>query len=163
MAKIKLVRIDSRLIHGQVITKWIPITAAKQVIIIDDDLSQDEFMGDIYASAAPRGGSCRVISVADAVKSWQQNQFGEGNTMILFQNIENCYKAFKEGLPFKNLQLGEIPMKKGRVTVFKAISFNKEEALKLKEVMDSGVEIILQPVPELSKVEFKKTLKKFDL
>lgn len=55
MAKIKLVRIDSRLIHGQVITKWIPITAAKQVIIIDDDLSQDEFMGDIYASAAPRG------------------------------------------------------------------------------------------------------------
>ena len=54
-------------------------------------------------------------------------------------------------------------MKKGRVTVFKAISFNKEEALKLKEVMDSGVEIILQPVPELSKVEFKKTLKKFDL
>lgn len=163
MANIKLVRIDSRLIHGQVITKWIPITAAKQVIIIDDALSNDPFMGEIYASAAPSGVTCSIINVDEAMRQWQDNQFGEGNVMILFQDIDNCYNAYKKGFPFPQLQLGEIPKTPNRINVFKAISFNKDEALKLKEIADSGVEVILQPVPELSKTELAKVLKNFNL
>ena len=49
MAKISLVRLDSRLIHGQVITKWVKIAKANRIIIIDDELSKDDFMVMIYA------------------------------------------------------------------------------------------------------------------
>ena len=48
MAKITLVRVDHRLIHGQVITKWVKIAQAQKIIIVDDFLGQDEFMADIY-------------------------------------------------------------------------------------------------------------------
>ena len=44
MANISLIRIDSRLIHGQVITKWVKIAKANRIIIIDDELAQDDFM-----------------------------------------------------------------------------------------------------------------------
>ena len=44
MAKISLVRLDSRLIHGQVITKWVKIAKANRIIIIDDELSKDDFI-----------------------------------------------------------------------------------------------------------------------
>lgn len=163
MGIIKLVRIDSRLIHGQVITKWIPITGSKTVIIIDDELYKDDFMGQIYASAAPKGVKCFILSVDEAVKSFQEDRLGEGNIMILFQDIENCYQAYKKGFSFKHLQLGEIPKNGERINVFKAISFNLSEAVKLKEISDAGIDVVLQPVPELSKTKLEKVLKQFKL
>jgi len=163
LGNIKLVRIDSRLIHGQVITKWIPITGSKTVIIIDDELYKDDFMGQIYASAAPKGVKCSILSVNEAIKRLQEDRLSEGNTMILFQDIENCYQAFKKGFTFNDLQLGELPKKGERINVFKAISFDLSEALKLKEISDSGVDVVLQPVPELSKTKLEKVLKQFKL
>ena len=40
MAKISLIRADFRLIHGQVITKWLKQSNANRIIIIDDALSK---------------------------------------------------------------------------------------------------------------------------
>lgn len=36
-------RIDYRLIHGQVITKWLKRSDANKIIVIDDPLSRDPF------------------------------------------------------------------------------------------------------------------------
>lgn len=48
MGQIKLVRIDFRLIHGQVITKWFAQALADRIVIVDDHLAQDDFMKEIY-------------------------------------------------------------------------------------------------------------------
>lgn len=48
MEGIKLVRIDFRLIHGQVITKWSNKISATRIVVVNDALSKDEFMADIY-------------------------------------------------------------------------------------------------------------------
>ena len=55
MAEISLFRIDFRLIHGQVIVKWLKQTPTDRIVIIDDQLAKDDFMADIYRMSAPRG------------------------------------------------------------------------------------------------------------
>ena len=55
MAKIGIVRVDDRLIHGQVVTTWINHTQSNRIIIVDDELVKNEFLAGIYAMAAPRG------------------------------------------------------------------------------------------------------------
>lgn len=52
-AEIVHARIDYRLIHGQVITKWLKQCGANRIIIIDDGLSKDTFLGQVYKMAAP--------------------------------------------------------------------------------------------------------------
>ena len=47
MANVKIARVDFRLIHGQVITKWIKYYPVDKIIIIDDVLAADEFMKEI--------------------------------------------------------------------------------------------------------------------
>ena len=44
MAKIELARVDFRLIHGQIITRWRKVIAINKIIVIDDILAADEFM-----------------------------------------------------------------------------------------------------------------------
>lgn len=48
MAEIKLVRVDYRLIHGQVVARWLKVCPVRRIVLVDDVLGSDEFMSDIY-------------------------------------------------------------------------------------------------------------------
>ncbi len=54
MKNIRLIRVDDRLIHGQVVTSWITQTGSKKIMIIDDELYENEFLKDVFAAAADR-------------------------------------------------------------------------------------------------------------
>ena len=69
MAEIQVIRADFRLIHGQVITKWIRQTPANKILIIDDVLAKDSFMSSIYVMAAPPGIEVMIDTVDDAGQS----------------------------------------------------------------------------------------------
>lgn len=45
MGKIKLVRIDYRMVHGQIVAKWIKFRPVDRLILADDDLVDDPVMG----------------------------------------------------------------------------------------------------------------------
>jgi D-glucosaminate-specific PTS system IIB component len=66
MANIKLTRVDFRLIHGQVITKWCNQVSANRIVIIDDALYNDSFMRSIYEMAAPPNIAVEVYTVEKA-------------------------------------------------------------------------------------------------
>ena len=53
MQNLVLTRIDDRLIHGQVMTAWIKNRKANQVVIVDDDVANDEYMIDVLEMAIP--------------------------------------------------------------------------------------------------------------
>ena len=47
MAKVALIRVDYRLIHGQVVAKWLKDTQSTKIIIVNDVLAKDRTMGNI--------------------------------------------------------------------------------------------------------------------
>ena len=160
MSDIALIRIDSRLIHGQVITKWVKIAKANRIIIIDDELAQDDFMASIYTASAPKGISVEIISVSDALAAWNKDQMGNGDLLILFKNTEACYRMFEGGLPIKRLQIGGLPSDPGRKTILRAVSMDQADFEKLKEISDSGTEVYIHIIPEEPRMDFGKIEKK---
>lgn len=66
MAEVQIARIDYRLIHGQVVTKWMKAYPAKRIVIVDSELAQDDFMADIYMMAAPAGTKVDVVETERA-------------------------------------------------------------------------------------------------
>ncbi|MBE6119745.1 MULTISPECIES: PTS sugar transporter subunit IIB [Bacillota] len=165
MADIRLVRVDFRLIHGQVITKWFGTTRANQIIIIDDELSKDPFMASIYEMSAPPGAKVTVFSVEKAVEEWNKNQLGDGKLLVLFKNVNQIYSAWELGFPFKEIQIGGLGSAPGRKVVFGPITLNDEDAKKLKQMNDNNVRVYLHQVPEEGSAELIDVLKKnnFDI
>ena len=163
MPNITLVRVDHRLIHGQVITKWLKIADAKKIIIIDDYLAEESFMVDIYKMAAPPGVEVKILNVADAAKQFESNEFANKNIFILFKNIDMAYKAYKAGVKYTDLQLGGIPNEAGKKMIFTAISLGQEEIRQLNEMNEDGVNIELHIVPEEPAMSFEAAVKKYNL
>lgn len=78
MAEIKLFRIDSRLIHGQIITKWLKVTQADKIVVVDETLAADDFMKEIYVAAVPKGISVDIYDTDGAMEEWERNRSGKG-------------------------------------------------------------------------------------
>ena len=77
MKELVLIRIDDRLIHGQVVTSWVGHTGATEVLIIDDPISKDNFLQRLLKAAAPEGIKVQVLNTEDAISYLLEEQKGE--------------------------------------------------------------------------------------
>ena len=163
MADIQLVRVDFRLIHGQIVTKWFGATRSNEILVVDDELSQDEFMASIYEMSAPKGAKVRVLSVADAIRDWQDNRLGDGKLLVLFKNVPQLYAAWKGGFPLPEVQIGGLGSAPGRTVVFGPITLDEEDAVNLREINASGIRVYMHQVPEDPFAELEPVLAKAGL
>ena len=68
MRNVILARVDDRLIHGEVVTAWIPTKRATRIIIIDDEVAADQFNVRVVKALAPEGTKCFVYTVDKAAE-----------------------------------------------------------------------------------------------
>ena len=160
MADIQVIRADFRLIHGQVITKWIRQTPANKILIIDDVLAKDSFMSSIYVMAAPPGIEVMIDTVDDAVAKWNSGAYGAAKLFVLIKDVPTISRLYKAGFPVKELQIGGLGAGPGRKVVFGPITLDAEDMKKLTEMHESGVHVYLHQVPDDPSMEFAKTLEK---
>lgn len=160
MANIKLIRIDFRLIHGQIVNKWIKITRSNKIVVIDDTLEANEFMRSVYIMAAPPGVDVVIYNHEQALASWKENQFGDGDVLVLFKSVPDAYKSFKGGFDYKELQIGGLGAQPGRKIVFGPITLDQSDADQLKELKSSGVRVYFHQVPDDPSAEFDKVMDK---
>lgn len=158
--EITFARVDYRLIHGQVITKWSRVAQANTIIIVDDVMYEDKEMASIYRSAAPVGVEV-IIAPSDVIAYAQKNDtLPSGNVMLLFRDIEGVMQAYNEGLELDDLQLGGIPNDGTRQMVFTAVSLSDRDVELLDEIDKTGTDIDLQVVPEEAGISYAEARRK---
>ncbi len=154
MAKIALIRVDYRLIHGQVVAKWLKEKQATKIIIVNDVLVKDRTMGNIYRMATPAGVRCAIVSTGHFVDSWKSTRLGDGTAMVLFKDIETVYNTYKQGADLEELQIGGLGAGPGRKAVYQNMTLNKQDYDFLQELSDN-MDIYFQATPEDSKKSYK--------
>ena len=157
---IKLVRVDFRLIHGQVITKWSNTISAKEIVVVNDQLSKDEYMAEIYIMAAPPGMKVHVLSINDFVAKAKEGAYASGNILVLFKNIKDSKDVVELGVPFKQVQIGGLGSGNGRTSVVKGISIDMKDVENLTFIQNSGAEVSFQVTPEEQILSLEKASKK---
>lgn len=162
VAEIVHARIDYRLIHGQVITKWLKQCGANRIIIIDDGLSKDTFLGQVYKMAAPTGIQVDIVSVKQAANLWASNKTVKGQIFILFKSVEMAKEAIDAGLNLSELQIGGLENTASRKVVHVGISMDKDDGEKLKSIQNKGTRVYFQTIPGEEIEELDEILRKVD-
>lgn len=166
MASVALARIDSRLIHGQVVAKWLKSINAGQIVVVDDTLANDPFMSSIYSMAVPQGCKVRICTIEQAVAEWQENQLGySSETMImLFKDVRTALAAWQQGLTaFTQLQVGGLGGGPARKVVYKNITLDKKDCDDLVLLSNGGVQVIFQTVPEDTPGKLENIIKSMNM
>ena len=162
MGQIVLARVDDRLIHGQVMTKWSKGMNTNALFVVDDATAKDPFMKDIYTmSTSNTGMTIKVLSIDEAVDYWNKSNFEDYKARLLFKSIAGAKEAIDKGLPVKRLNLGGIAKTKDSKFVIPNIAVRHEDMDTLKEVESKGIEVFFQVVPDTKSVSLKDAIKSF--
>ena len=111
MAEIKLVRVDYRLIHGQVVARWLKVCPVRRIVLVDDVLGSDEFMSDIYKMAVPKGTDVDIVTI-DKAKEVLDNT--DDTVFLISKDIETCLKLVEKGVELPAINVGAVPNEEGR-------------------------------------------------
>lgn len=163
MDQLKLTRIDFRLIHGQVMTRWVKEYAIEAIIVVDDKSSKSPILKKILLGAAPRGVKVEVESVESASKRWNEGNLPKCNWMLLFKDPSTAAKAYEKGMKFSRLQVGGIEGAGDKVNICRNITMSIDDVQQLQPVYQAGVDVFCQPIPEDGEYPFASAMEKFHL
>ena len=157
---IALTRVDFRLIHGQVITRWLTQCQINEIVTIDTTLSKDAFMQDVFKMAAPKGVKIKILDIPTAVQQQQEGAFDKNRGMVLFKNVQELQAACTAGLKLEEVQIGGLGGGPGRKPVNNAITLDRTDADLLLDLQKDGINIYFQTTPDYPSETLDKAVAK---
>lgn len=146
---INLIRIDDRLIHGQIVHVWIEFARANYLVVADDAVVKDSMQQMLLRLAAPKTVKLEMLSLEDAVAFSKEHE--ADSIFMICRNPESMLKLLEYGLDVKEVNLGNISQTKSekpRKTLLKNIHVNETDVVCLREIAARGVNIYIKLVPD---------------
>ena len=156
MGKLNMVRVDYRMVHGQIVAKWIKFRPVDRLILADDSLVDDPFMGDIYRMAVP-DREVDIVKLGDVQTAIDRKN---DSMLLIFKDVASAYTVYKNGLQLPELNVGAVQNSAQRKAVVQGVALSVEEYEKLSEMKAEGVNVFLQPIPENDPVSLGSIEKK---
>ena len=142
-----LVRIDDRLVHGQVVEGWLRVIHATHIVVANDAVASDETQKILYSLAVPYGVSLSCLSLQEASKVWQKNAWGDDKVLILVSTPEDVVKLVAYGSPIQSVNLGGLHFRPGRIQILRAVSLDDRDVIALRELESKGIVLEARPLP----------------
>jgi mannose/fructose/N-acetylgalactosamine-specific phosphotransferase system component IIB len=141
---ISFVRIDNRLVHGQVIEGWLPHLKVRRVLVLDREAAQSPLTRASMGLAVPEAVALQ-ISPDDS--ELQKAADDAVPTLVLFRDVAGAFQAVRHGIRVARLNLGNIHFKSGRHAITASVFLDGEELHELEQLAREGVEIQAQALP----------------
>lgn len=154
-----LLRIDDRLIHGQVATRWTKETGVNRIIIVNDDIAKDEMRTTMLKQAVPSGVSAHTVSIDKMIRVFNNPDYANDRAMLLFTNASDVLRLYERGLPIKSVNIGGMAFREGRVMLDTSVSVNADDVAAFEKLNQAGIELEIRKVSNDSKVNIMNLLK----
>jgi PTS system mannose-specific IIB component len=151
---ITLVRIDNRLVHGQILEAWVPFLHASCIVVVDDQVASDFFRETVIRMAVPRNVDVFVNGVEEFVKTTPFHQNVGHKTIVLFSAVGPARRAFEMGFRFNKLNIGNIYNDSYSICCTPSVLLSENDVTDIVYLRDSGVKIELRRIPREKPLDF---------
>ncbi|AEB29224.1 fructose-specific phosphotransferase enzyme IIB component [Carnobacterium sp. 17-4] len=158
--KLGLVRVDSRLLHGQVATAWTKSVLPNRIIIVSDVVAKDELRKKLIEQAAPPGVKANVVPISKMIEIAKDPRFGGTKALLLFENPRDVVRVMDGGVDIKEVNVGSMAHSVGKVVVSKVLSMGQDDVEAFEEMKEKGVKFDVRKVPNDSSGNMNEILKK---
>ena len=144
---IVLARIDSRLVHGQVLEAWVPYVNADCIVVANNTVAGETFQCMVMQAAVPSSIKLIIGTLEETASILSSAELLRKRVLLLFANSEDALKVRQLGVEYTKLNLGNMHSSAGKDRYTCTIALDQEDIDMLQEVEDQGVTIVSQCVP----------------
>lgn len=153
------VRIDERLIHGQVATMWTNLLNIQRIIVVDDEVIKSTTEKEVLKMAKPASVKLSILSERGASERIVAGKYDDENVLILVKNPLTILSLVNNGVNVEEIIVGNLSKKEGGRVITRSININKEDENAFEELNEKGIKIYSQMVPNDAKKDFIKLMK----
>lgn len=142
-----LLRIDDRLVHGQVVEGWIPHLKCDAVVVASDAAAGDELQVSLMRLALPEDIALEVLTVEQAAHHPCFRADHPKKTLVLAPGPRETLRLLEEGASFSRVNVGGLHYSAGKVQLGKAIYLDEADRLALLGLHERGVQLEGRALP----------------
>lgn len=142
------IRVDDRLIHGQVATRWATGLKVNRIMIIDDAVAVNETEKSILRMAAPAGVNTSILQFEKALTNIKNGNYAGQRVMLVVKSPVILVKMMEAGINLLPVNIGNMSNRPGTTQYKKSISMTEDEKAAVEKLLQSGIKVTAQMVPD---------------
>lgn len=141
------IRIDDRLIHGQVATMWTNHLAATRIMVIDDNAATDSVLKMSLRMATPNETALSVLPLSRAVERLLAGAYEGQRLFLILKSPRTPAAMIRSGVPVGTVNVGNLTFEPGKVKISNTVAVSDSEIREFHDLAGLGVRITLQLSP----------------
>lgn len=142
------IRIDDRLIHGQVATRWSTGLKVNRIMVIDDAVAANDAEKAILRMAAPAGVNTSILAFEKAVANIKNGNYEGQRVMLIVKSPVTLVKMMEAGVELLPVNIGNMSNRPGTTQYKKSVSMTAEEKAAVDTLLSAGIKVSAQMVPD---------------
>ncbi|WP_040535673.1 PTS system mannose/fructose/N-acetylgalactosamine-transporter subunit IIB [Schleiferilactobacillus shenzhenensis] len=161
---IEMMRVDDRLIHGQVALLWTKQLGLNRIIVANDKAAKSEIQKNALLLAAPAGVKVAVVEVDKAIKMANDPRGKNFKMLLLVNNVDDLYTIVKGVEPGSTkVDIANVGRVSGDIEnkhkLTETVYLSDDEVTKANEINDLAKNFVYQPLPTDEPKPFESLLK----
>jgi len=153
-----LIRIDDRLIHGQVTVGWVQALYPDRILLANDAVATNPSQKDLYEATVPSGITVTILTIDEAASEVRNGTFDEQDTLVIVESPRDALALQQKGVEMDSVNLGGLHFSAGKRGLLPYVFVSDEEIDTLKTMLARGIELECRDVPTARKVDIRSLL-----
>ncbi len=142
-----LTRIDNRLIHGQVLEAWVPFVQADCIVVANDEIAANPLKKIMMQASVSSRMRVEIGTIEESVALLNSTELNQCRTLLLFGTTADALRAYRSGLIYEQLNLGNLHADRGKARLSCTIFLNSTDLDDLELLEQAGVTITARCIP----------------
>lgn len=154
------VRIDDRMIHGQVAAYWSNVLNISRIMVANDIVAVDDMQKSVLRMAAPSGVKTSLITKEVAATNIKAGKYDAERVLLILKNPKDALDLIKLGVVIKSINVGNMAYKEGTLSVKRSVNLSPEDIEIFRQLHLMGVELTSIMVPDEPKSDLMDHINK---
>jgi mannose/fructose/N-acetylgalactosamine-specific phosphotransferase system component IIB len=159
--EIAFLRVDERLVHGQITMFWTRRVGANLILAINDAVAGDPMQKTIMEFAAPANTDLEILSIAETMEKIKANAWPNKKALLLVKTPIDVLRLIDLGLKLEFINVGGVRQPGANIKLTKEVLATQEELEAWKKLDAMGIKIEVQWVPGERSTNLNDALKKY--
>lgn len=154
------VRMDNRLIHGQILVSWNSAFKIEHIIVTNDTVANDPLQVTLLKAVAPLNAKVSVLTIKDCVAYCNSPQAESENIFVIAKFPEDGLALVDGGLKMPVLNLGNQAFVRNSKKISNTVFLTESGVKALKKLHEEGIRITCRMMPSDSDTDYWATVQK---
>ena len=142
------IRIDDRLIHGQVAVLWTGRLNATRIMVINDHIANDPSQKSLMRMVVPEHINTSIIDLNKAVNNIVAGNYDGERVLVVAKSPLELLNIYNRGVHFESINIGNISSRDNTRKLKNGVFVTNDEFSALQQLEDSGVTITMIRTPD---------------